>query len=77
MHQFGTVGAAMAGTEVMVVHAAGRDKPGEGEVCYRGRHIMMGYMGEPAKSAEAIDAQGWLHSEDVGSIDNDGNAKYP
>jgi long-chain-fatty-acid--CoA ligase ACSBG len=51
---------------------AGRDKPSEGEICYRGRHIMMGYMKDPTKTAEAIDPEGWLHSGDVGVLDADG-----
>ena len=55
----------------------------QGEICYRGRHIMMGYLANPKlgadhvaeidkKTADAIDADGWLHSEDKGCIDSDG-----
>jgi len=72
VHQFGTVGPPVGPIEVKVDHQAGRDKPSEGEVCYRGRSIMMGYLKEEAKSADAIDKEGWLHSGDVGTIDNDG-----
>jgi len=72
VHQFGTVGAPLGSSEIRIDHVAGRDKPGEGEICYRGRHIMLGYMKEQAKTAEAIDADGWLHSGDVGIVDNDG-----
>ena len=50
----------------------GRDNEGEGEVCYRGRSIMMGYM-KDVKTKEAIDADGWLHSGDVGAMSTDGN----
>jgi len=40
----------------------------------RGRHVMLGYMGEgmEAKTAEAIDSEGWLHSGDKGRVDSDG-----
>ena len=72
VHQFGTVGPPIGPMEVRIDHVEGRDKPQEGEICYRGRHIMMGYMKEPAKSAEAIDAEGWLHSGDVGKLDENG-----
>ena len=57
----------------------GRPPPAEGrtldsrlvQICYRGRHIMMGYMKDQKKTAEAIDDDGWLHSGDVGMLDND------
>jgi long-chain-fatty-acid--CoA ligase ACSBG len=71
-HQVGTVGHAIGAAEIRIDHVAGRDKPSEGEICYRGRHIMMGYMKDPVKTAEAIDPDGWLHSGDVGVIDSDG-----
>jgi len=71
-HQFGTVGVPLCAAEIRIDHVAGRDKPSEGEICYRGRHIMMGYMKDPTKTAEAIDPEGWLHSGDVGVLDADG-----
>jgi long-chain-fatty-acid--CoA ligase ACSBG len=47
------------------------DKPGNGEVCFRGRHVMMGYMHNQAKTDETIDEDGWLRSGDVGKVDAD------
>ena len=60
--KIGTCGRPMPGTETMIA-------PGTEELCYRGRHIFMGYMYMPEKTAETIDADGWLHSGDVASFD--------
>lgn len=68
----GSTGPALEGVEVRIHHVEGRDKAGEGEIIYRGRNVMMGYMKDPAKTAEAIDEEGFLHSGDVGRIDENG-----
>jgi long-chain-fatty-acid--CoA ligase ACSBG len=49
----------------------------DGELMYRGRHIFAGYMGMPEKTIETIDPDGWLHSGDVISMDNDHNPLIP
>lgn len=48
------------------------DSTGEGEVCMAGRHVFMGYLNDPENTKEAIDENGWLHSGDLGRIDEDG-----
>jgi long-chain acyl-CoA synthetase len=47
----------------------------QGEILIRGDFLFMGYLNQPEKTAEAVDAQGWLHTGDVGSIDNEGFVK--
>jgi long-chain acyl-CoA synthetase len=44
----------------------------QGEILIRGDFLFMGYLNQPEKTAETIDAKGWLHTGDVGSIDNEG-----
>jgi len=68
----GTVGKPLPGTELKILYDKDRDKIGEGEICFRGRHIMMGYMYDEFKTIDAIDNSGWLHSGDVGKIDDNG-----
>jgi HIP---CoA ligase len=69
-----TVGRAIEGTEVVVADAQGRPQPpGEsGEVLVRGYNVMLGYFDDPAATAAAIDADGWLHTGDVGVLCDDG-----
>jgi long-chain-fatty-acid--CoA ligase ACSBG len=68
----GSTGPSLPGCEMKLMHEEGRDKPGNGEICYRGRHIMMGYMKMEEKTRGAIDEEGWLHSGDVGRVDEKG-----
>ena len=69
-----TCGRAIPGTEIRCVDAQGQSVPtGEpGEVQLRGYHVMQGYFGDEAATREAIDAEGWLHTGDVGVLDERG-----
>jgi acyl-CoA synthetase (AMP-forming)/AMP-acid ligase II len=69
-----TSGRAIPGVEVRVVDDDGNDTaPGEaGEVLVRGYNVMRGYFEDPEQTAEAIDAQGWLHTGDVATMDEQG-----
>lgn len=46
-----------------------------GEICFRGYHIMKGYYNDPEATARTIDDEGWLHSGDIGTMDEDGYVK--
>jgi len=48
------------------------DSEGQGEICMGGRHVFMGYLNLAEKTEEAVDADGWLHSGDLGVIDQRG-----
>jgi acyl-CoA synthetase (AMP-forming)/AMP-acid ligase II len=69
-----TCGKALPGTELICADAQGHPvPPGEpGEVLLRGYHVMQGYFEDEAATREAIDAQGWLHTGDVGVMDERG-----
>lgn len=45
------------------------DDEKNGEICFWGRHVFMGYLNMPDKTEEALDAEGWLHSGDLGKLD--------
>ncbi|MCO5319431.1 MAG: FadD3 family acyl-CoA ligase [Microthrixaceae bacterium] len=69
-----TSGRAIPGVEVRVVDEAGTEVPrGEpGEIVVRGYNVMKGYYEDPEQTAEAIDPDGWLHTGDVGTMDERG-----
>ncbi len=73
-----TVGRVLPWQEQKVVDPAdGRTVPCgvPGEICFRGYNIMSGYDDNPDATAEAIDPRGWLHSGDIGVMDEDGYVK--
>ena len=69
-----TCGCAVPGNEVIIASADGAELPrGEtGEVLVRGQGVMLGYLDDPQATAEAIDADGWLHTGDLGTMDERG-----
>ena len=67
-NRYGTVGMPVAGTELRI-------EPGSGEILARGPQIMLGYLDRPAETARAIDAEGWLHTGDVGEFDEAGRLR--
>ena len=74
-HMTETVGPAMPEIEIKITNPdTGKECPaGEiGEVCCRGYNVMKGYYNNPKATEEAIDKDGWLHSGDLGLMDEDG-----
>jgi len=70
-----TVGKAMPGVEVGVFDPETGESlgPGEpGELCCRGYNVMKGYYKMPEASSKSVDAEGWLHSGDIGMVDEEG-----
>lgn len=70
----GSCGKKLDGEEIRLVDEDGNDvAQGEvGEVLVRGGQVMLGYWNNPKATAEALDADGWLHTGDVGKVDADG-----
>ena len=62
--RIGSVGPPSPGVEIKLAE--------DGEVLCRGEFLMSGYRNQPEKTAEAVDAEGWLHTGDIGAIDDDG-----
>ena len=63
----GTVGPAIPGQELKLLE--------DGEVCCRGGNVFSGYLKDPERTAEMLDDEGWLHSGDIGELDEAGYLK--
>jgi acyl-CoA synthetase (AMP-forming)/AMP-acid ligase II len=70
-----TCGRPIADFELRIDGAdqAGEDGSSAGEVLLRGPNVMLGYLDDPDATAKTIDADGWLHTGDVGRVDEAGN----
>lgn len=62
--RIGSVGRVLPGTELMLAD--------DGEILCRGPHLMRGYRNDPVATAATIDAGGWLHTGDIGAVDDEG-----
>jgi acyl-CoA synthetase (AMP-forming)/AMP-acid ligase II len=70
-----TVGRLVPSTECRVIDVeSGGDAPvgDAGEVCIRGPQVMLGYLNNPEATARSIDGDGWLHTGDIGVVDDEG-----
>ena len=65
--KFGTVGPVIRNSEVKIAE--------DGEICVKGPGVMIGYYKEPGMTKDAVDAEGWFHTGDLGHIEPEGQLK--
>lgn len=76
-HVAETTGPACPGIEIRIIGSTGEDLPegSDGEIWLRGENVMLGYFEDEEATAAAIDHDGWLHTGDVGRLDEHGCLK--
>ncbi|WP_417459016.1 AMP-binding protein [Kordiimonas sp.] len=76
-HRVETIGQVLPHIEVRIADTQNRTvaRGIPGEIQTRGYSVMLGYWGDPDQTSEAIDKNGWMHTGDIGVIDEDGYAK--
>jgi fatty-acyl-CoA synthase len=69
-----TVGRIQPHMQCKIIDPQGEVVPrgAAGELCTRGYAVMLGYWGDPARTAEVVDAEGWMHTGDLGILDEEG-----
>ena len=71
--RLGSVGVPLPSTEISIRDEGRELEPGkEGELCVRGPQVMRGYWQMPEETARTLDADGWLHTGDIATVDNEG-----
>lgn len=70
LYRSGSVGKACKGMELKLANKD--DATGEGELCFRGRNVFLGYLGDSEESKAAMDDEGYIHTGDIAKVDADG-----
>jgi long-chain-fatty-acid--CoA ligase ACSBG len=69
IYNFDTIGKPLQGVQTKILNP---DETGSGEIMIKGRHVFQGYIFDEAKTMEALDEDGWMHTGDIGKVDEHG-----